>query len=101
MRAPWPAWSALPGRHRQTLNELLGTDFAKEPSDSTFRLLLWQLDVAGFETLLRDRMAAQPRVAEGLGTLDTGGKTLHGSIDATATGEARYGLRPTASTLPG
>jgi hypothetical protein len=27
-------------RHRQVLNELLGTDFGKEPSDSTFRLLL-------------------------------------------------------------
>ena len=28
-------------RHRKTLNELLGTDVAKPPSDSTFRLLLW------------------------------------------------------------
>ncbi len=27
-------------RHRQVLNERLGTDFGKEPSDSTFRLLL-------------------------------------------------------------
>jgi len=27
-------------RHRKTLNELLGTDVAKPPSDSTFRLLL-------------------------------------------------------------
>ncbi|MEA5424469.1 hypothetical protein [Synechococcus sp. CCY9202] len=26
--------------HRQTLNELLGSDFGKSPSDSTFRLLL-------------------------------------------------------------
>ena len=40
-------------RHREVLNALLGTDFGKEPSDSTFRLLLSQLDVAGFETLLR------------------------------------------------
>jgi hypothetical protein len=30
-------------RNRQTLNELLGTDFAKSPSYSTFRLLLAQL----------------------------------------------------------
>jgi len=43
-------------RHRHTLNELLGTDFGKSPSDSTFRLLLAQLDVSGFETLLRDWM---------------------------------------------
>jgi hypothetical protein len=34
-----------------------------------FRLLLAQLDVPGFETLLRDWMAAQPGVAGGLGTL--------------------------------
>jgi len=31
-------------RHRKTLNELLGTHIAKPPSDSTFRLLLSQLD---------------------------------------------------------
>ena len=56
-------------RHRKTLNELLGTDFGKSPSDSTFRLLLAQLDVQGFETLLRDWMAAQPGVAEELDAL--------------------------------
>ena len=56
-------------RHRQTLNDLLGTDFVKPPSDSTFRLLLAQLEVAGFEAMLRDWMAAQPGVAEGLDTL--------------------------------
>ena len=41
-------------RHRQTLNELLGTEFGKTPSDSTFRLLLAQLDVPDFESLLRE-----------------------------------------------
>jgi hypothetical protein len=35
-------------RHSQTLNDLLGTDFGRLPSDSTFRLLLAQLDVPGF-----------------------------------------------------
>ncbi|MCX5966461.1 MAG: transposase family protein [Cyanobacteria bacterium] len=40
-------------RHRKTLNELLGTHVAKPPSDSTFRLLLAQLDVEGFEGLLQ------------------------------------------------
>jgi hypothetical protein len=39
-------------RHRQVLNDLLGTHIAKPPSDSTFRLLLAQLDVEGFEALL-------------------------------------------------
>lgn len=35
-------------RHRKTLDELLGTHITKPPSDSTFRLLLAQLDVDGF-----------------------------------------------------
>lgn len=39
-------------RHRQTLNELPGTDFAKPPPSSTFQLLLAQLDVESFEGLL-------------------------------------------------
>jgi len=77
-------------RHRLTLNELLGTDFGKSPSDSTFRLLLAQLDVAGFETLLRDWMAAQPGVAEGLDTLVCDGKTLRGSIAENASGAAKF-----------
>ncbi len=77
-------------RHRQPLNELLGTDFGKSPSDSTFRLLLAQLDVTGFETLLRDWMAAQPGVAEELDTLVCDGKTLRGSIAENASGAATF-----------
>jgi len=76
-------------RHRLTLNELLGTDFGKSPSDSTFRLLLAQLDVAGFESLLRDWMTAQPGVAE-LDTLVCDGKTLRGSIAETDSGAAKF-----------
>ena len=76
--------------NRQTLNELLGTEFGKAPSDSTFRLLLAQLDVPGFETLLRDWMAAQPGVAEELDTLVCDGKTLRGSIAESASGAARF-----------
>jgi hypothetical protein len=77
-------------RHREVLNALLGTDFGKEPSDSTFRLLLSQLDVAGFETLLRQWMSAQPGVAEGLETLVCDGKTLRGSIAETDSGAATF-----------
>ena len=87
-------------RHRKTLNELLGTHIAKPPSDSTFRLLLAQLDVEGFENLLQQWMAAQPGVTESVETLVCDGKTLRGSIAENASGAARYGLRPTASTLP-
>jgi hypothetical protein len=42
-------------------------------------LLLAQLDVAGFETLLRDWMTAQPDVAD-LDSLVCDGKALRGSI---------------------
>lgn len=41
-------------RHRQVLNELLGTDFGKTPSDSIFRLLLAQLDVVPLSRSSRD-----------------------------------------------
>ena len=75
-------------RHRQTLNELLGTDFGKSPSDSTFRLLLAQLDVAGFESLLRNWMTAQPGVTD-LYALVCDGKTLRGSIAETDSGAAK------------
>ena len=68
----------------QDLNELLGTHIANPPSDSTFRLLLSQLDVDGFDALLQQWMAAQPGVTESVDTLATGGQTLRGSIDQTA-----------------
>jgi len=55
-------------RHRQALSELLGTDFGKSPLFSTLWLLLAQLGVEVFDTLLRDLMAAQPSGAEGLVT---------------------------------
>ena len=77
-------------RHRKTLNELLGTDVAKPPSDSTFRLLLAQLDVESFEGLLQQWMAAQPGVTETVDTLVCDGKTLRGSIAENASGAARF-----------
>ena len=77
-------------RHRKTLNKLLGTHIAKPPSDSTFRLLLAQLDVEGFETLLQQWMAAQPGVTDTLETLVCDGKTLRGSIAENASGAARF-----------
>ena len=69
---------------------MLGTDFGKSPSDSTYRLLLAQLDVPGFEILLRDWMAAQPGVAEEPGTLVCDGKTLRGSLAENASGAATF-----------
>ena len=77
-------------RHCKALNELLGTYIAKSPSDSTFRLLLAQLDVEGFESLLQQWMAAQPGVADTVDTLVCDGKTLRGSIAETASGAAHF-----------
>jgi hypothetical protein len=77
-------------RHRKTFNELLGTHVVKPPSDSTFRLLLAQLDVEGFEALLQQWMAAQPGVAESVDTLVCDGKTLRGSIADNASGATRF-----------
>lgn len=65
-------------------------DPGNTPLDSTFRLLLVQLDVFGFEALLRDWMAGQPGVAEELDTLLCDGKTLRGSIAENDTGAARF-----------
>lgn len=39
--------------HRHKLNDLLDTDSGKPPLDSTFRLLLGELNVEGFEALFR------------------------------------------------
>jgi hypothetical protein len=77
-------------RHRVTLNQLLGTDLGKAPSDSTFRLLFQQLNVDQFSTLLRDWMAAQTGVAEGLDMLVCDGKTLRGSIDEKSDGATSF-----------
>ena len=73
-------------RHRKTLNALLGTHIAKSPSESTFRWLLSQLDVEGFESLLQQWIAAQPGVPEVVDTLVCDGKTLRGSIAENASG---------------
>jgi len=62
--------------HRKTINQLLGTHIGKSPSDLTFRWLLSQLDVAGFETLLQQWITAQSGVTEVFDTLVCDGKTL-------------------------
>ena len=76
--------------HRKALNELLGTYIAKSPSDSTFRLLLAQLDVDGFMGLLQDWMRAQIGDSEPVDILSSDGKALNGSRDETAPGAARF-----------
>jgi hypothetical protein len=72
-------------RHRKTLNELLSTQIASPPSDSTFRLLLAQLDLKQFEDLLQQWMAARSAGLRPLTPLVCDdGKTLRGSIARSA-----------------
>lgn len=80
----------FPKRHRNTLNQLLGTHIAKSPSDSTFRWLLSQLDVEVFESRLQQWITAQPGVPDVVETLVCDGKTLRGSIAETVSGAARF-----------
>ncbi len=65
-------------RHRKTLVELLVTLSRQAATDSTFRLLLAQLDVEGYEGMLQQCMAAQPGVTEAVDTLICDGKPLRG-----------------------
>ena len=62
-------------------------------------LLLSQLDVTGFETLLRQWISAQPGVAEGRETLVCDGKTLRGFIAQTDSGAARFIAQVSLSDL--
>jgi hypothetical protein len=92
--------SVLPSGTARHSTSYWAPNSASPPSDSTFRLLLAQLDVPGFETLLRDWMAAQPGVAEELDTFVCDGKTLRGSIAQTDSGAAKFNRkRKAAPTL--
>ena len=88
-------------RHHGVLTETLGIELKRPPSDSAFRYFFLQVDVASICAAIRDWTLAQiPGGATDLDQLVCDGKTLRGSIEATATGGSACGLRPTASTLP-
>jgi hypothetical protein len=80
----------FPIRHRKTHNELHGTHIGKPPSDPTFRLLLAQLDVEGFERLLQAWMISQNGDCESVDTLVCVCNTPRGSIAENASGAARF-----------
>jgi hypothetical protein len=88
--------------HHAALNQTLGLQHKRPPTDSTFRYLFLQVDVAEICRQLQVWMLAQiTDSATGLDQLVCDGKTLRGSIVAADGGGGAYGLRPTASTLPG
>ena len=68
-------------RHLALLNEALGLEIGKPPSDSTFRYLFLQLDVEASEALLLQWMSQQPALADGIDSPVCDGKTLRGPID--------------------
>jgi hypothetical protein len=72
------------------LNHCLGTHILKSPSDSTFRLLLAQLDVEGFEGLLRNWISARLSQADPIDSLFCDGNTLRGSIAENSSGAERF-----------
>jgi hypothetical protein len=89
-------------RHHSVLTEALDLELRRPPSDSSFRYFFHQVDVAALCAAIRDWTIAQiPGGAADLDQLICDGKTLRGSIEPTAGGGSAYGLRPTASTLPG
>jgi len=88
-------------RHREALNQALGLEYKRWPSDATFLYLFNKAHLQGFGQVLQAWMISQiPGGAEGLEQLVCDGKTLRGSAIETEEGTHRYGLRPTASMSP-
>ncbi|MCP9823792.1 transposase family protein [Cyanobium sp. L1E-Cus] len=92
---------AFARRHRKALNQALGLDFKRWPSDATFLYLFNKANLQQFGEVLQAWMISQiPGGTEGLDQLVCDGKTLRGSAIETEDGNHWYGLRPTSSTLP-
>jgi hypothetical protein len=88
---------AFARRHREALNQALGLNFKRWPSDATFLYLFNKAHLQEFGQALQAWMISQiPGGAMGLDQLVCDGKTLRGSAIETEDGNHRYGLRPTA-----
>ena len=78
-------------RHHAALNQALGLELRRPPTDSTFRYLFLQVDVAQICRKLQVWMIAQIQGgATGLDQLVCDGKTLRGSIVATEVGGGAF-----------
>ena len=78
-------------RHHSVLNEALGIELRRPPSDSAFRYFFRQVDVAALSAAIRDWTIAQiPGGATDLDQLVCDGKTLRGSIVPTAGGGSAF-----------
>jgi hypothetical protein len=78
-------------RHRQALNQSLGLNYKRWPSDATFLYLFNKAHLQEFGEVLQAWMISQiPGGAEGLDQLVCDGKTLRGSALETADGSHRF-----------
>jgi len=82
---------AFAKRHREDLNQALGVDFKRWPSDATFLYLFNKAHLQSFGDVLQAWMIRQiPGGAEGLEQLVCDGKTLRGSAIETEDGKHRF-----------
>jgi hypothetical protein len=78
-------------RHREALNQALGMDFKRWPSDATFLYLFNKAHLQEFGQVLQAWMISQiPDGAEGLDQLVCDGKTLRGSALESGDGSHRF-----------
>jgi hypothetical protein len=78
-------------RHREALNQALGLEYRRWPSDATFLYLFNKAHLQGFGQVLQAWMISQiPGGAEGLDQLVCDGKTLRGSAIETEEGTHRF-----------
>ena len=86
-------------RHHAALIQALGLELRRPPTDSTFRYLFLQADVAEICRQLQVWMLAQiPDGAAGLDQLVCDGKTLRGSSVATKVGGGAFIAQATYDT---
>jgi hypothetical protein len=82
---------AFAKRHREALNQALGLDFKRWPSDATFLYLFNKAHLQEFGEVLQAWMVSQiPGGAEDLDQLVCDGKTLRGSAIETEDGNHRF-----------
>jgi len=80
---------AFARRHREALNQALGLDFQRCPSDATFLYLFNKAHLQEFGQVLQAWMISQiPGGTEGLDQLVCDGKTLRGSAVETEDGSS-------------
>jgi hypothetical protein len=82
---------AFARRHREDLNQALGLDFKRWPSDATFLYLFNKAHLQEFGEVLQAWILGQiPAGADGLEQLVCDGKTLRGSAIQTGDGSHRF-----------